>query len=140
MHIGGFIHPRLSSLGLSTSYASTYYHRESTFKRIRGTCSGLVFFLWEGRLATTGLTPFPPGKDAFKHEPHEEELCKTQAFIAHAAEQATLAPAHYSLKPHPRALTHGFGRSAVTAVGCFGQRTKLQPVQARLSVHGGARG
>lgn len=70
------------------------------------------FFFWEGRSATTGFQPVSSGKDAFTHEPHEEEQCETRALIAHAAEQATIAPTHYSLKPHPWALTRRAGRSA----------------------------
>lgn len=82
-----------------------------TFKRIHQPCSAFFFF-WEGRSATTGFQPVSSGKDAFTHEPHEEEQCETRALIAHAAEQATIAPTHYSLKPHPWALTRRAGRSA----------------------------
>ena len=68
------------------------------------------------------VSPCFLGKDAVTHEPHKEEQCRTQAFIACAAEQATVAPASYPLKPHPQDLTHGPAGRALLPSDASGER------------------
>ena len=125
------IHWLLSSLGPSTSYAFTSYHRESTSRQARTPNMLWLFFLMEGQSATTGVTPFPPGIGCIYAPSLRREVCGTQVIIVRAAEQATVTPASYPLKPHPQALTHGPDRTARYFPQMLGRKTKLQSTQAR---------